>query len=559
MKKLTAVWPRVTAITAAAVWTALVTVCLLGAAAAPRSAAAATVSGVLENGADFRVVLLQADGKGKKVAPDASGAFTIAGVKLKNASLHIVYPDGMYYGPVVLKAKATKAYATIKGTQTLSLGAIVLRDGYAKVGRIAASRVQVLAAYTARARNGVPVGVAKLGRVRTPNPMGMRGDGGDLDLDGVAGAFDIDDNGNLILDNFDRTGRGFRRPPAGGWGGFGASRAVAGARGEDGGPPPLRQPDQLTMVSQFWVNGVPGPWPVFTVTPVLNANIPGIQDLEALINHYLPGSLFMGTEVPVDGPATIDGLGNSYLRAHTVADPAYAGATFPIVDESPGTFDASGALQVWVSNGEIRPVAPGTGIGEVAAGDCYVVTASNGVQYPAILNYAFYTTPALKSYRFDTDAETTEVAYDAGGVPPQGHILVPRGATTVTLTFWRPQRKASPGEAASAGGWIDIGGLWWGLDVLPPDGTTVDLTNAILEPMANGSPFPRSPYTGGLLDPTPDQPADPGHVITFTFSMAAAFPGWDSLPPESTFYIDLQASSGFGDNTAGVGGAFMTQ
>jgi len=115
---------------------------------------------------------------------------------------------------------------------------------------------------------------------------------------------------------------------------------------------------------------------------------------------------------------------------------------------------------------------PGALPSEIGSGDCFMETAADGTKYPGTVNFVFNTAPALESYQFDTDATATTAVYDANGVwdgrpGPNAQIMVPRGASKVTLTFWRPQRKAAPGEPASAGGWVDIGGLWYGVDVSP--------------------------------------------------------------------------------------------
>ena len=57
----------------------------------------------------------------------------------------------------------------------------------------------------ARAKKGVPIGAGNFGRVRSKNTGG--GAPGDLDLDGVADPLDIDDDGDMVLDNLDRKPR----------------------------------------------------------------------------------------------------------------------------------------------------------------------------------------------------------------------------------------------------------------------------------------------------------------------------------------------------------------
>ena len=116
--------------------------------------------------------------------------------------------DGSYFGPVVLKAALKQAFCTVAGKADLRLGTMSLKQGYALVARAPLGRYDTHSPYAVTATRGKPIGAGKAGRVRVGKLLGYRGDGGDLDRDGLIGAFDIDDNGNRILDNADRTGRG---------------------------------------------------------------------------------------------------------------------------------------------------------------------------------------------------------------------------------------------------------------------------------------------------------------------------------------------------------------
>ena len=66
----------------------------------------------------------------------------------------------------------------------------------------------------ARARGGVPIGVGVLGRVRSP-AAGPAGAGRDRDLDGIPGRYDVDDDGDLVLDVREQALRGERAVVAG--------------------------------------------------------------------------------------------------------------------------------------------------------------------------------------------------------------------------------------------------------------------------------------------------------------------------------------------------------
>ena len=537
---------------------------LCAGAAQPASAPAATVNGVLKNAVGYKVLLVQANGKARKATlRTTAGSFSISGAKPVGATLQLVKPDGSYFGPVVLKASATKAFAFIKGASNLKLGTLALKDGYALARRVPPGRYQTLAAYTARSVNGRPIGSGKLGRVRTANPMGLRGPGADLDLDGVVSAFDIDDNGNLVLDNVDRTGRGAGRPRA-------AGSAVAApmppslrAGGEPLGPPPLDTTGQFYLFSNFWPTAV-GPWTQLPAASI-NANIAAIADLDTLIDRYMPMALSLALEAPDGTPAQLDGLDNSYISAHAVD-----GLTYPLVglDYAAPTYSTPGVLDLIPDPRHPSgcPLKPGALAAEIGGGDCFVMTTSSGAKYPGTLNFAFNTAPALKSYQFDTDAEPTDIVYDTDGVQLRGawretggvQINVPTAplkASKVTLTFWRPQRKAGPGESASAAGWVDIGNLWYAVGASPPrqsindpETGTSSVVGAISNVTANGVAVPPPPWEGGILDPARDLPADPDDTISLTFDLAKCFSSWSSLTSGAFFTVGLQAMGGYGDN-----------
>jgi hypothetical protein len=82
------------------------------------------------------------------------------------------------------------------------LGRIVVKRGYAVTGRL--PRRSLDGRRTAAAKSGRPIGAAKLGEVKTP-ATGRPGPGLDPDRDGIPGSFDADDDGDMRLDNVDRS------------------------------------------------------------------------------------------------------------------------------------------------------------------------------------------------------------------------------------------------------------------------------------------------------------------------------------------------------------------
>ncbi len=378
--------------------------------------------------------------------------------------------------------------------------------------------------------------------MKTAHTAGYKGAGGDLDQDGIIGAFDIDDNGNRILDNVDRSGRGAGRPGARSSAALAATARTSVPRAGAGGPPPLTPPGSVSVFTNFWPQG-----------PTINANIGTIGDLDALIADNMASALALVIEGPESTTVgLLDGLGNTYIATHEVD-----GAMYPQVGveyEAP-TYTPSGLLNLVPDPRHPRgcPIMPGALPAEIAAGDCFVMTAENGARYPGTLNFVFTTTPALVSYRFDGQATATAISYGADGIPEGGlRFIVPAGADKVTLTFWRPQRRAGPGETGNASGWVDMGKLWYEVGLRD----AADMTNAISKVTANGDLIPASQYsgdfaqyTGGFIDPAADLPADPAHTLSFTLDFARAFGStWNTFSSGKDLPLDLQSSCGYGDN-----------
>ncbi len=307
-----------------------------------------------------------------------------------------------------------------------------------------------------------------------------------------------------------------------------------------------------------------GPWTSLPAASI-NADIAAITDLDGLIDRYLPMALSLAMEAPDGTPVQLDGLGNSYVGAHEVD-----GVTYPLVgrDYAAPTYATPGVLNLISdpSHASGCPLKPGALATQIGGGDCFVMTSSSGARYPGTLNFVFNTAPALKSYQFDTDAGPTAIVYDKDGVQLRGarrelggvQIAVPTvpvKASKVTLVFWRPQRKAGPGEPASAGGWIDIGGLWYGIggsaprqSINDPESGAANVVGAISGATANGAAVPPSQWEGGVLDPAADLPADAGDTIALTLDLAKCYSNWPSLASGAFFNIEVQAKSGYGDN-----------
>jgi hypothetical protein len=501
---------------------------------------AATVSGTIKGAAGQSLVLVQANGRGVKAKLPATGAFRISGARLPGASLHLIKADGSYYGPVVLKGGARVAYCTLRGTADLKLGALTLQGGYARAVSPRAGRYDTRDAYVVTAKRSRPIGAGNAGLVRTATTAGYRGAGGDLDRDGVVGAFDIDDNGNRILDNVDRTTRGERRPRA---------ALSAGARSVVvAADPPV--PTEFRIFSNYKLGG----------ERRINASIPGISDMDALIAREMPQTVFLAIRVLGGETARLDGLGNEWVAPHAVDGIDYPRIEIAWPDLTPAGF-TGGLLELVAGAGRQGDalVSPGATPDEIGPGDAFIEVAQDGTRYPGVLNFVFTTAPALKSWRFDTDGAATEMTYGADGVPTNGSpVTVPTGAKEVTLTFWRPQRRAAPGES---GDWIDMGKLDYSADVLGPARVSgapdapeqpggFNQSGFYTAAAANGTPATLLEDGWGVRDPSADAAADADNTMSFTVSLPAVYPEWAGFSPGTFFEWDVAGRTVYGDNAA---------
>jgi hypothetical protein len=132
-------------------------------------------------------------------APKVRGRVTLV-PPARVFTLHLIGPKGRYAGPVVV-GKGPKGTAVMGVRAGARLGVIRRVKG---VWVATPSTVFTDRSRTANTRGGAPLGARSLGLVRS-KPKGPAGPGRDLDRDGVPGAYDIDDDGDRILDNLDRS------------------------------------------------------------------------------------------------------------------------------------------------------------------------------------------------------------------------------------------------------------------------------------------------------------------------------------------------------------------
>ncbi len=150
--------------------------------------------------ASYTLLALASDGSSRSVR-DVRGDFRLV-PPARTVTLHLLGSKGRYLGPVVVRRRGRTAVVRVRAGA--KLGTLRVHEGWASAGHEVSTR-RLGRGRPARARAGVPIGAGVLGRVRS-RPAGPSGGGRDQDRDGIPGRFDVDDDGDLVLDTRERRG-----------------------------------------------------------------------------------------------------------------------------------------------------------------------------------------------------------------------------------------------------------------------------------------------------------------------------------------------------------------
>ena len=483
---------------------------------------------------------------GQKAVPIRRGRFRLRPPRGGRVTLHLRAPRGVYAGPVVV-GRARKGRRAILGVKPgAKLGRIKVLRGYARPSR-GVRRRWVDASLVARARRGVPTGARVFGRVRSRPPR--RPIPGDLDFDGVPDPLDIDDDGDLILDDVDRL--------------------------------PTARASQQVLEDPAFHNSLE-----LSLSETVNANA-GSTDQQ--IERTFLGLLVIGrsqaasTELDCgrDDLQTPQAEGLSYCRpggnGRIVLAPGQAPVTFPDCCDSDG--DGFGTLVRTVGPAFLGSSSPFFALryaattAEIKTGQVLIKRAndSNGVEvasFSKTLQYVFATVPALVSYR-DGAGNSGAVSYPVPeGEPPPGQPGGPgtgrngfpvaarppgdpaAGDVLVTLTFWQPQRRpiiGEPGYSDPPAAWTDIGRLTHSATIETPPNPQSGMFAYKGCPQAAyaaaGPPFtlPPPPAGPGLTDTLADRPAHPDNKLTYTLNLTDCLAGTPWSPGQSVG-VQLHAS-----------------
>ena len=464
---------------------------------APTLAAPNRVTGKLTK-SGYTVIALAANGEASSVRVKRR-SFRLRPPATR-VTVHLRAKNGTYAGPIVIGRKRQGRRAILGVRAGARLGRIKVRRGYAKLAKRFRKK-WVDTKRWARARRGVPIGVRNFGRVRsTPRRSSPPGD---RDADGVPDPLDVDDDGDLVLDNLDRS--------------TGVRAAQAG--------------------SEFGIASLLG-LPIYDSA---NANAPGSTDerIEAALPRLgiLNINILPGDSAELDCGALVycsrGGTGRVAVNRNPPSGPPFPGppgGQFDPDGDGAGTLATAPGLPPGARS---LTLLHGANTAQIGTGDVLIQRVTTGGverEFPASVQFVFATGVALVSYA-DTAGNSATVPYPVAGYQPgppgPGTIdnpfavaAGPDGNVVLTLTFWRPQRRPIPPEPAA---WTDIGGLTYatglsGVGLACPQ-SALSTTDPNLTPSPVGGMGGTLTMGGGFTDLAPDRPASTANTFTYTLNV----------------------------------------
>jgi hypothetical protein len=497
----------------------------------PAKANPRRITGTL-NKPGYTVIALAANGRARSVRA-RTGTFRLLPPAAR-VTLQLRSPGGKYAGPIVVGRQGGRALVGVRAGARL--GRVVVHPGYGRVS----GHLQRAAVDTSRwARHRVPIGVGRFGRVRSKPPN--HPPAGDRDADGIPDAIDIDDDGDLIIDNVDR------------------SKARVSAQAI-----PRAAPDTPELLTG-WIKSSLG----INLFDTANANSPALADA---ITRALPesGTLMIGAEPGDLVELDCGGANQSTPRAEGLIYCSRGGTGKAQQRDGnnppfPDAFDPDGN-----GMGNLTPSPSGEGntlfllhgatAAQIGTGDVLVQRIThNGIQTQTTetVQYIFATDPALVSYD-DGHGGSATIPYPVpwgapGTVEGNGFPVTagPNGHVVVRLTFWRPQRAPIPPETAP---WIDIGHLSYGVNISETGDPCPASSLSNPSPSLVATPA-YAPEGGMLTDQADDRPADPANTLSFTVDLTGclAANGFSFKPHTTAPWLALVAETCGDDRCTGTG------
>ncbi|MDP4013729.1 MAG: hypothetical protein U0990_10850 [Candidatus Nanopelagicales bacterium] len=355
------------------------------------------------------------------------------------SSLHLITRDGVYAGPLVLakSKKGKRAHIYLKSVGSgVNIGKVKVLNGYAKVKsskklrKKLARKANFAVGASALAKKGRPKGARHQGVVSVKKKMMLQKSAAskraaDLDRDGYVNVFDLDANGNRVLNNVDKTNR----------------------HGKVRVPATLKSADAFTTLAEPPPPGGGG----LMLFSNYKATSPNLSDV-INANLFAPGTSVAVILTAIDASLAA----KTTLAIQSIPGGDYE-CTMPYCPKGSWSAPAGGTgdFQWNIGAGSVPggiPAYPGLKHTEIGGGDTIIAEDNNGTKIPGVLNFAFVTTPALQSYTtYDaagTAVESGVIDYDAGVIKGStgDPIHVPAGGT-VRLVWYVPQRMSMSGES----------------------------------------------------------------------------------------------------------------
>lgn len=488
------------------------------AAATPAGAVQQPITGRL-SAKGYRLIALGENGRATSVRLVGS-TFSLRPPAAR-VTLQLRTPGGRYAGPVVVGGDGKRVVVGVRAGARL--GTIRLRNGHATLTRRPAAR-SIDPTWTARARAGVPLGAGRVGLVRATLPR--TGAPGDRDRDGVPNPIDIDDDGDRILDDYDRK----------------SSVARAAVR-------PGSNVEVVTLLG--WS-------PVGFVNAEGDARADGSPHDEAQVAADLAAAEAAGGVVGVfwgsegSGKSELDCTGLSYCSPGGTGVLASAGTppppdqnvragrpSFPeCCDEDRDGMGSLTADRITVPDGNGMFILHGASSDQIHAGDVLIArdTENAGLQFPASVGFVFASHPVFATYD-DGQGNRVTLSYpfEAACRPNGCQRPVragPDGDLVIRFTVWRPQRPRLATEPGS-GRWMDVGNLAYATSVqtgptAPPfcPRSAYQQTDPSLVPLAAPA-HGNVPVGQAFADTSPDFATEPrgdaGHSFGFTLNVSACY------------------------------------
>lgn len=501
------------------------TAVVCAASALPAQAAtAAPITGKLD-AKGYTVLAVAPDGTTTSARTNSKGRFRLTAPG-RFVTLHLRNKAGKYAGPLVV-ARKSKGIGLMSVKSGTALGVIDVRRGYAMVVA-APPRTRVGGKSIAFLHKGMPVGARVLGLTLAHGKVtSSSAPGSDADRDGIVNAFDVDDDGDLVLDNVDSSHDATV-----------TSRSSASTKSI-----PLSE-REVHIFSNLKLS----------LESSLNANAGAGSMSESAVDtamstaQTLAISIVPGDEVELDcGGLTYCSTGGTGTG---LVPSGGGGSAFPTDYDADS--DGYGTIEAGPT-GDFQ-LLTGATHGNIGAGDVFIerVTAgTSSLQAPGLLNFVFTSTPAVTSWSDDdgttNNAVTYPVAPGTAGTTSNPANVDANGDGDVVLTFtlWRPQRpRIAPFEAF----WVDIGGLNYSVDIpnAPGGGAGPGLCDVSTYTESDAN---LSAGSDSLTDAAADADADAANTLTFAVNITDCL-GATTWNVGDDLQFDLQARTSDGDNAA---------